>query len=214
MASERAGWPSGHGGCCRRSGGASASPNGVAAGEGAGSSRTWTSACAATLPCASRTPSGRRASPSGAPERTGARIYLPEGERHAANTPNSSRHDPSPRAPFLRSLLERSPLRDRDRLVAPHGLLRGTLGATVQGPQGLVDYARELVAAFPNIRLQIDELIVDRDRAAAQVSLVRHASRRAAGLRPDRPRDQVRLRGAVPHRARPHYRGRCAWRPR
>ncbi|MDZ7750056.1 MAG: ester cyclase [Halofilum sp. (in: g-proteobacteria)] len=58
-----------------------------------------------------------------------------------------------------------------DRLMAPRGVLRGTLSTSQeQGPEGLVRYARRLTRAFPDVEMQVHELIVERDRAAARVT--------------------------------------------
>jgi len=56
-----------------------------------------------------------------------------------------------------------------ERLMAPRGVLRGTLGATSQGPEGLVTYARRLLDAFPDVEMHVGDLIVERDRAAAHI---------------------------------------------
>ena len=57
-----------------------------------------------------------------------------------------------------------------ERLMAPRGVMHGTLGSSEHGPTGLVDYARRMIDVFPDFQLRMDELIVERDRAAARVS--------------------------------------------
>lgn len=57
-----------------------------------------------------------------------------------------------------------------DRLMARDSTFQGTTGQAHAGPQGMVDYARRLTRAFPDLQIRIDELIVERDRAAAHVS--------------------------------------------
>lgn len=58
-----------------------------------------------------------------------------------------------------------------ERLMATRGVLEGTLsGSRELGPEGLVRYARRFTRAFPDIEMHVDELIVERDRAAARVS--------------------------------------------
>lgn len=57
-----------------------------------------------------------------------------------------------------------------ERLIAPRAVMHGTLGSSQRGPGGLVDYAHQLTDAFPDIQLRMDELIVERDRAAARVT--------------------------------------------
>lgn len=57
-----------------------------------------------------------------------------------------------------------------ERLMAPSGVMHGTLGSSRRGPDGLVDYAQRMMDAFPDFQSRIDELIVERDRAAARVS--------------------------------------------
>jgi len=58
-----------------------------------------------------------------------------------------------------------------DRLVAAHGVFRGTFGPVEHGPEGMVSYARRVRNAFPDLQMHVNELIVERDRAAARVSL-------------------------------------------
>lgn len=57
------------------------------------------------------------------------------------------------------------------RIVAPDAVIRGTLGAAAPGPQGLVDYAHRMSDAFGDLRMEVQEVIVDRDRAAARITL-------------------------------------------
>lgn len=58
-----------------------------------------------------------------------------------------------------------------DRLVAAQGVFRGSFGPAERGPEGMISYARRLRSAFPDLQMHLDELIVERDRAAARVSL-------------------------------------------
>lgn len=59
--------------------------------------------------------------------------------------------------------------RAADRIVGPHAIIRGTLGTTADGPRGLERYAEQFTAAFRDLRMEIEEVIVDRDRAAARI---------------------------------------------
>ncbi len=57
------------------------------------------------------------------------------------------------------------------RLFAQHGEFCGLLGRSVPGPAGIIDYAQRLFTALPDTRLHVQELIVQRDRAAARILL-------------------------------------------
>lgn len=57
-----------------------------------------------------------------------------------------------------------------ERIVGPHAIIRGTLGTTADGPRGLERYAEQFTGAFRDLRMEIQEVIVDRDRAAARIA--------------------------------------------
>ena len=57
-----------------------------------------------------------------------------------------------------------------ERLMARDSTFHGTIGASRGGPQGMIEYAHRLTRAFPDLQVHIDELIVERDRAAAHIS--------------------------------------------
>lgn len=57
-----------------------------------------------------------------------------------------------------------------ERIVGPRAVIRGTLGTTSDGPRGLERYAEMFTGAFRDLRMEIHEVIVDRDRAAARIA--------------------------------------------
>lgn len=57
-----------------------------------------------------------------------------------------------------------------ERIVGPDAVIRGSLGTVVRGPRGLERYAEQLTSAFGNLRMEVHEVIVDRDRAAARIA--------------------------------------------
>lgn len=57
-----------------------------------------------------------------------------------------------------------------DRLMARDSTFHGTLGSSRGGPEGMVEYAQRMTRAFPDLQIRIDDLIVERDRAAAHIS--------------------------------------------
>lgn len=57
-----------------------------------------------------------------------------------------------------------------ERIMGPHAVIRGTLGTTAEGPRGLERYAEQFIDAFEDLRMEIQEVIVDRDRAAARIA--------------------------------------------
>lgn len=57
------------------------------------------------------------------------------------------------------------------RLFAQRGEFSGLLGRSVPGPAGIVDYAQRLFTALPDTKLHVQELIIQRDRAAARIRL-------------------------------------------
>jgi len=62
-------------------------------------------------------------------------------------------------------------LQSAPRLFAEQGEFSGLLGRSEPGPAGIVDYAQRLFTALPDTRLHVEELIVQRDRAAARILL-------------------------------------------
>jgi predicted ester cyclase len=58
-----------------------------------------------------------------------------------------------------------------DRLFAENGEFSGLFGQSEPGPDGITDYAQRLFTALPDTRLHIEDLIVQRDRAAAKILL-------------------------------------------
>ncbi len=52
-----------------------------------------------------------------------------------------------------------------ERIVGPHAIIRGTLDF-----RGLERYAEQFTGAFRDLRMEIQEVIVDRDRAAARIA--------------------------------------------
>lgn len=56
-----------------------------------------------------------------------------------------------------------------ERIVGPNAVIRGTLGTADPGPGGLETYAQQFARAFGDLRMEVQEVIVDRDRAAARI---------------------------------------------
>lgn len=57
-----------------------------------------------------------------------------------------------------------------ERIVSPNAIIRGTLGTSVDGPRGLERYAEQFTGAFGDLHMEVHEVIVDRDRAAARIA--------------------------------------------
>jgi predicted ester cyclase len=57
------------------------------------------------------------------------------------------------------------------RLLGPNAVFRGTLGTAEPGPHGLEAYAYAFSEAFGDLHMEMREVIVDRDRAAAHIRL-------------------------------------------
>lgn len=57
------------------------------------------------------------------------------------------------------------------RLFAEDGHFVGLFGTPGTGPTSIVDYAERLFQAFPDTRMHLQQLIVQRERAAARIRL-------------------------------------------
>jgi steroid delta-isomerase-like uncharacterized protein len=67
-----------------------------------------------------------------------------------------------------------------DELLAPDLSFRGSLGAEVRGPQGFLDYARMVRAAFPDFHNEIQDLIIDEGKGSAAAQLTYSGTHRGA----------------------------------
>ena len=70
---------------------------------------------------------------------------------------------------YFHELWKGGGLEAADALLAPDAAVRGSLGVTASGPDGLRAYVRLARAAFPDLRLDVEQILVDRDRVAARV---------------------------------------------
>jgi len=93
-------------------------------------------------------------------------------------------------ADTTRRLVERSyrhfwNARDFDaapRVFGESGRFNGLLGESRPGPAGIADYARDLFAGLPDSTFEVNELIVERDRAAGRIRLRGHHKGRLLGV--------------------------------
>jgi steroid delta-isomerase-like uncharacterized protein len=70
---------------------------------------------------------------------------------------------------YFHELWKGDDLAAADALLAPDVAVRGTLGVTARGPDGFRAYVRAVLAALPDLRVDVEQVIAERDRAAARV---------------------------------------------
>jgi len=70
---------------------------------------------------------------------------------------------------YFHELWKGDGLEAADELLAPDVAVRGSLGVTARGPDGLRTYVRMARAALPDLRLDVEQILVERDRVAARV---------------------------------------------
>ena len=80
-----------------------------------------------------------------------------------------------------------------DELFAPHGIAHG-LGeeADVQGPAGFKVFLRNMRSAFPDLHMQVEDILVDGDQAALRVGFEGTHNGNGLGLPPTGRRVSVR----------------------
>jgi len=70
---------------------------------------------------------------------------------------------------YFHELWKGGDLEAADTLLSPDVLVRGSLGITARGPDGFRGYVRMIRAAIPDLRVEVEQIIAERDRVAARV---------------------------------------------
>jgi steroid delta-isomerase-like uncharacterized protein len=70
---------------------------------------------------------------------------------------------------FWRAMWTPDPAAALTPLVTPDLAFRGTLGIRVRGPEGVAEYVRAVLRAFPDYHAEIEEMVAEGDRVAARM---------------------------------------------
>ena len=70
---------------------------------------------------------------------------------------------------FWAAMWAADPAHALEGVVTPDVAFRGTLGMRMRGPEGVAEYVRAVLAAFPDYHAEIEEMVAEDDRVAARM---------------------------------------------